>query len=45
MKPIIGVYTEPSDYSGYPADKYAYIAASYIKYIEMAGGQAVPIDY
>lgn len=37
MFPIIGVYLEPSEYSQYPADKWSYVAASYIKYLEMAG--------
>ncbi len=37
--PIIGIYTQ--DRSG----NHTYIAASYIKFVEMAGGQVVPIFY
>lgn len=36
-RPIIGIYTEPSEYDEFPAKKYSYIAASYIKYVETAG--------
>lgn len=39
LRPIIGILSEPSDSS----HGNAYIAASYIKYIESAGGRAVPI--
>eukprot|EP00808_Paulinella_micropora_P016399 g17095.t1 len=37
--PIIGIYTAPSDSGG---DK---LAASYVKWIEAAGGRVVPIPY
>jgi len=39
-KPIIGIYAQPSSSTG--GD---YIAASYVKWIESAGGRAVPIPY
>ena len=42
---VIGVYLEPSDYPGYPSSNTSYVAASYVKYIEMAGAQVVPIHY
>jgi gamma-glutamyl hydrolase len=45
LKPVIGIYTEPSDYKGYPSSQYSYISASYVKYVEMAGAQVVPIFY
>lgn len=45
LRPVIGVYTQPSSFSQYPASKYQYIAASYIKYLEMAGARAIPIFY
>jgi gamma-glutamyl hydrolase len=41
--PIIGIYTQDSDYPGY--ENFTYIAASYVKSIEMAGAQVVPIFY
>ncbi|EAR93075.3 class I glutamine amidotransferase (macronuclear) [Tetrahymena thermophila SB210] len=44
-KPIIGIYTQPSDYQLYPGSNYSYIAASYVKYLEGAGAQAVVIPY
>ncbi|DBA88768.1 hypothetical protein WJX77_006584 [Trebouxia sp. C0004] len=41
-RPLIGVLSQP----GEPAPEgMSYIAASYIKFIEMAGGRAVPIEY
>lgn len=36
-RPIIGIYTEPSEYDGYPPEHYSYIASSYVKYVEAAG--------
>lgn len=42
---VIGVFLEPSDYPGYPSSNTSYVAASYVKYIEMAGAQVVPIHY
>lgn len=41
--PVIGIYTQDSDYPGY--ENYTYIAASYVKSIEMTGAQVVPIFY
>ncbi|KAK9823907.1 hypothetical protein WJX72_006292 [[Myrmecia] bisecta] len=41
-RPLIGVLSQP----GEPAPKgYSYIAASYVKMIESAGGRVVPIQY
>lgn len=37
--PIIGVFAHPSSYHG------DYIAASYVKWVESAGGRVVPIPY
>ena len=44
---VIGVLTIPSDddYVDYPSSKYSYLAASYIKFIESAGAQVIPIPY
>jgi len=41
-RPIVGILTQPTDH---PLSKFgkSYIAASYIKFIEMAGARAVPI--
>lgn len=41
--PVIGIYTQDSDYPGHESE--TYIAASYIKIIEAAGGQAIPLFY
>jgi len=43
-RPIIGILTEP--FSGDP-DNYTknYIAASYIKFVEGAGGRVVPLQW
>lgn len=43
--PIIGIVSIPSDYSQYPGDKFSYFYASYVKYLEQAGAQVVPIPY
>ncbi|KAL4471799.1 hypothetical protein ABPG72_008817 [Tetrahymena utriculariae] len=43
--PIIGIYTQPSEYEQYPGSDYSYIAASYVKFLEGAGAQAVVIPY
>uniref|UniRef100_A0A7S3NMH3 folate gamma-glutamyl hydrolase n=1 Tax=Aureoumbra lagunensis TaxID=44058 RepID=A0A7S3NMH3_9STRA len=37
--PIIGILAQPSSVSG------QYVAASYVKFVEMAGGRAVPLSY
>lgn len=39
LRPIIGIYAQPSSKRG------EYIAASYVKWIESAGGRVVPIPY
>lgn len=39
------MYTQPSGIDGYDPKEYGYIAASYVKYLEMAGGRVVPIPY
>ncbi|KAL4453960.1 hypothetical protein ABPG74_003843 [Tetrahymena malaccensis] len=44
-RPFIGIYTAPSTYSKFPGLNYSYIAASYVKFVESAGAQAVPIPY
>ena len=41
--PIIGVYTQDSDYPGF--ENQTYIASSYIKILESAGAQVVPVFY
>ena len=41
--PVIGIYTQDSDYPGHENE--TYIAASYVKIIEAAGGQVIPIFY
>lgn len=41
--PVIGIYTEDSDYPG--SEDKTYISASYVKMIESAGGQVIPIFY
>jgi gamma-glutamyl hydrolase len=43
QNPIIGIYTQDSDYAGY--ENFTYIASSYIKSIEMCGAQVIPIYY
>ena len=46
QNPIIGVYTEDAeDFGQTPQAKQTYIAASYIKNLEMAGAQVVPLFY
>ena len=37
--------TLPSEYDEYPSSDYAYLAASYVKFIESAGARVVPIPY
>jgi gamma-glutamyl hydrolase len=45
-RPIIGVFTQPtSSKEGDCGGNCLYIAASYVKYIESAGGRVVPINY
>jgi len=46
QNPIIGVYTEDAeDFGQTPQDKQTYIAASYVKNLEMAGAQVIPLFY
>ncbi|CAD8105104.1 unnamed protein product [Paramecium primaurelia] len=44
---VIGIFTQPSDpdYIDYPSSQYSYLAASYVKFVEMAGARVVPIPY
>ena len=41
LRPVIGIVSEPSDRPG----NSSYIAASYVKWIESAGGRVVPLRY
>lgn len=41
QNPVIGIYTQT--YSNTSTAKSTYIAASYVKFIEMSGAQVVPI--
>ena len=41
QNPIIGIYTQTSPYSEFGTA--SYIAASYVKFIEMSGAQVIPI--
>lgn len=44
--PIIGILTQPSSWvSLYDANDFSYIAASYVKALEAAGAQVIPIKY
>merc|ERR1711916_356169 len=43
-RPIVGILTQNREW-GWPAVNNTYIAASYIKYIEMAGARVVPVFY
>jgi gamma-glutamyl hydrolase len=40
-RPIIGIYTQPSKTRA----GYAYLVASYVKYMEMSGARVVPIHF
>ena len=44
-RPIIGVLTQPSKYFSPTGVKQSYIASSYVKYLESAGAQVIPILY
>ena len=45
-RPIIGIFAQPTTSTqGDCKGSCTYIAASYVKYIESAGGRVVPIDY
>lgn len=41
QNPVIGIFTQT--YNDTPTVKSSYIAASYVKFIEMSGAQVVPI--
>ena len=43
LRPIIAILTQPLDPSKNPHD--TYIAASYVKFVESAGGRVVPLHY
>lgn len=43
QNPVIGIFTQ--DVGGSTSNNNTYIASSYVKYIEMAGAQVVPIFY
>lgn len=44
--PIIGIFAQPSyDDNALCGNSCQYIAASYVKYLEMAGARVVPIDF
>jgi gamma-glutamyl hydrolase len=46
QNPIIGVYTmDAEDFGQQPQSKQTYISASYVKNLEMAGAQVVPLYY
>ena len=45
VAPIVGIVTIPSDYPQYSADSWSYFATSYVKYLESAGAQVIPIQY
>ena len=44
--PLIGILTQPSSWvSLYDSNDFSYIAASYVKALEAAGAQVIPIKY
>jgi len=45
LRPIVGIISIPSDVSKYPSEKWSYFPSSYVKFIESAGAQVVPIQY
>jgi gamma-glutamyl hydrolase len=44
-QPVIGIMNLPSEYEEYPSNQYAYMAASYVKFIESSGARVVPIPF
>ncbi len=46
-KPIIGIFTQPSEASEYSSYDYSYIASNYVEYFQTGGARVVPIlwDY
>lgn len=45
LRPIVGVVAQPLGKESLADDGKSYIAASYVKYLEMAGARVVPIQY
>ena len=46
MNPVIGIVAQPSDFNNtYPSAEYSYIASVYVKFIEQAGAEVIPILY
>ena len=46
-RPVIGILTQeiPQQYQKYAVKSTSYIVASYVKFVESAGAQVVPIWY
>lgn len=44
-RPVIGIFTQPVEPADQTDERYSYIAASYAKAVEGAGGLVVPILY
>jgi gamma-glutamyl hydrolase len=42
-RPVIGIYTAPANHANHKGEDY--LAASYVKWIEQAGGRVIPIPY
>lgn len=45
LRPVIGILTQPTKYVSAEGGKQSYIAASYVKQLEMAGAQVIPLLY
>ena len=46
QQPVIGIYTMDPDGPPFPVpDGYTYFPASYVKNLEMAGAQVIPLFY
>ena len=46
LHPVIGILTQASDFNKtYPSAEYSYIASDYVKFIEQAGAEVIPILY
>jgi len=43
--PIIGIVSIPSDYPQYPEASWSYLVGSYVKYLQQAGAQVVPVPW
>jgi gamma-glutamyl hydrolase len=45
-RPIVAIFTHPSTHKGAPCNGDCdYLAASYVKWVESAGGRAVPVPF